>query len=167
MSQATIYFQNILQAALYENELTGQISDGYWENSTPRDHYHRPCAAAIVIDSKNPRVESDYLFKRRYNFANKELVDCVGERMKNIVMLAKAGYDNSVIRDFDDVDSYSHVLFSTSESNEYWVKKSIKFEATFGTKEAYDKIVMTDRISTAALRKLLVEISTIVNSNSK
>jgi hypothetical protein len=59
------------------------------------------------------------------------------------------------------------VLFSTSESNEYWVKKSIKFEATFGTKEAYDKIVMTDRISTAALRKLLVEISTIVNSNSK
>ncbi len=166
MSKATIYFETTLQAALYKHELVGQISDGMWENSTPRDHWIRPCEADIAVDESNPRVESVHLFKRNYNFANTQLVDVVGDRMKNIVMLAKAGYDDSVISDFDDVDSYSHVMFAENSPNEYWAKKAAKFEAVFGTKEVYDKVVMTDRISTAALKKQLRRMSEIVNSNS-
>lgn len=33
-----INFKNRNQVALYEMELKGQLSDGYWENSRPRNH---------------------------------------------------------------------------------------------------------------------------------
>lgn len=159
----TIYFENNLQASLFKHELAGQISDGYWENSSPRDHWQRVCRAQVTVDAQNPRVENEgSYFLRNYNFANKELIDCVGDRMKNIVMLAQAGYDDSVISDFDEI--YDSMF--TDAGDGYWKVKRIKFEAIFGTKENYDRIVNTDRISTPALRTMLRRVGEIVNSGS-
>ena len=162
MTQTTIYFANELQVALFKNELSGQISDGYWENSRPFDHWKRICNAEIAIDSQNPRVEisSCKYFIRKYNFANSDLIDVVGDRMKNIVMLAKAGYDKKIISTFDEL---ADVMF-TDNKNEYWVNKLDLFVATFGSREEYDRIVNTNRISTAELKKMLREMSKIVNS---
>ena len=163
MTKSTIFFADALQAALFDNELTGQISDGCWENSKPHDHWIRPCKAEVAIDAQNPRVEivGHEYFKRSYNFANPMLIDVVGDRMKNIVMLAKAGYSKEIISTFDDI--YDSMFYDTTP---YWMQKRALFTQTFGTKEEYDRIVNTDRISTQALRKMLQEMSKIVNSGS-
>lgn len=163
MQQTTIYFDNNIQAALYKHELTGQISDGMWENSVPSNHWQQPCRAQVAVDADNPRVDiaGGQYFKRNYNFANKMLVDCVGERMKNIAMLAKAGYPDDIVRSFDEV--YDSMF---TETHEYWVKKRALFEETFGTREGYDRVVNTDRITTAELNKMLKRMSKIVNSGS-
>jgi len=84
---ATVYFETISQALIFEAELKGQISDGYWENSRPSNHYHAPCDADIKVDAENPRNE--IFSSRNYNFAAKELVDCVGDRMIEYAKVAK------------------------------------------------------------------------------
>lgn len=38
-SETTVYFPNIASWFIFEAELSGQISDGYWENSRPYDHW--------------------------------------------------------------------------------------------------------------------------------
>ncbi len=164
MTKTTIYFENNLQAALFKHELRGQISDGYWENSTPHNHWELPCRANVEVDADNPRVDivGYNYFRRNYNFANKELVDIVGERMKNIVMLAKAGYTGSVIEAFDEV-CVDRLFESTDE---YWVKKSAQFVEAFGTPEKYESVLNTDRITTAELNKMLRRMSQIFNSGS-
>jgi hypothetical protein len=157
MIQATIYFENNIQAALYKNELVGQISDGMWENSTPHNHWQAPCRATVAVDTENPRVENAW-FRRRYNFANKTLVDVVGDRMLNIAMLAKAGYSDDIIRQFDEV--YDSMF---TDANEYWAKKRALFIETFGSKDGYDQVVNTDRMQIKELKKILKRMSEIVN----
>ena len=160
MTQATIYFENNVQAALYKHELTGQISDGYWENSRPSNHWEAPCRAAVAVDADNPRVDNGW-FKRRYDFANKMLVEVVGDRMLNIAALAKAGYPDDIVRQFDEV--YDSMF---TDTHEYWAKKRELFAETFGTRENYDRIVNTDRMTVAELKKTLKRMSQIVNSAS-
>lgn len=158
MTQATIYFENNIQAALYRHELVGQLSDGYWENSRPSDHWKAPCRATVEVDAANPRVDNGW-FMRRYDFANRTLLDVVGDRMKNIAMLAKAGYPDNIISAFEEVyDCMFH------DTNPYWMQKLALFTETFGTREEYDRVVNTDRITTAELRKTLKRMSEIVNT---
>lgn len=38
-SKGVLIVRNAVQKALFEQELNGQISDGYWENSRPYDHW--------------------------------------------------------------------------------------------------------------------------------
>lgn len=76
----TINFRNQAQVTLWQEELCGQLSDGVWENSRPREHYKRPCAAMVTCDIFKP-LGKNFDHSRAYNFASKMLVDCVGERM--------------------------------------------------------------------------------------
>lgn len=82
----TIYFATAVQATLFTVELSGQISDGLWENSTPRGHWKDPCNAEVKVDAANPRIEGFYP-KRAYGFASPTLLECVGDRM---LMFARA-----------------------------------------------------------------------------
>lgn len=75
------------QALLFNLELRGQISDGFWENSKPHNHYKEPCKAEVVIDSAVQGI--NFPLSRRYNFANPELIEYVGERMRMYVLLAR------------------------------------------------------------------------------
>lgn len=74
---ATVYVQNAVQATLYHTELTGQMSDGMWENSLPRDHWKIPGNATVVVDATNPRL--DFTPRRSYGFT--KLIEYVGDRM--------------------------------------------------------------------------------------
>lgn len=38
-NEEKIYFPTVAAALIYEFELSGQISDGYWENARPYDHW--------------------------------------------------------------------------------------------------------------------------------
>lgn len=50
VGHSDIYFPNVSSAMLFALELKGQISDGYWENSRPYDHWEWVVNADIHID---------------------------------------------------------------------------------------------------------------------
>ena len=73
------------QAILMELELKGQVSDGYWENSYPHD-YKPVCSAEVIVDPDN--VGINFTPSRAYNFASPKLIEYVGDRMQQIVLLS-------------------------------------------------------------------------------
>lgn len=81
-------------ALVFNHELSGQISDGYWENSKPYDHWKAfNCGVEVVDDNSNKmyvlpnttdvyvRVNTHFYKQRNYNFASRELYNIVGNRM--------------------------------------------------------------------------------------
>jgi hypothetical protein len=81
---ATIAFRNQDQAILFDAELSGQISDGHWENSGPRDHWKPWCRAGVIVDPAN--LGRDFWAQKdNYNFKNRDLLEVVGKRMINHV----------------------------------------------------------------------------------
>lgn len=49
---STIYFPNMSAYLIYEYELSGQISDGYWENSRPESHWR-------WVSNATPEISKD------------------------------------------------------------------------------------------------------------
>jgi hypothetical protein len=82
MNKPLINFRNAVQAALYNLELAGQISDGCWENSRPWNHWR------CMIDATGVAVPGPlgptFQPRRKYNFNNNLLVEVVGDRMLKI-----------------------------------------------------------------------------------
>lgn len=83
----TVGFENAVQAALYNHEMTGQMSDGQWENSGPHDHWRESSSAEGVVD-KAKLGPQGFHPRKLYNFANGQLHDAVGDRMLIIGKLA-------------------------------------------------------------------------------
>lgn len=75
----TITFRNLNQKVLYECELKGQISDGHWENARPEDHWIVMTDAEVEVNPE--KVGCSFHPRRRYNFAAKDLLDVVEDRM--------------------------------------------------------------------------------------
>jgi hypothetical protein len=91
----TLRFRNLAQKVLWDQELSGQISDGRWENSKPYDHWeywHRD--VTVVVDPEN--VGRDFWVKRDgYCFTEKELLETIGERMLEAVQVATGNAEYS------------------------------------------------------------------------
>lgn len=102
----TIYFRNFTQKMLWDFEISGQISDGYWENS-PGTSYRFWTGLGTSVDSSNPRVEADIVPQRiNYNLSNKELLDNVGDRMLAIGKMSKITKDTKIIYASDYLESF-------------------------------------------------------------
>jgi len=98
-SGLTLRLDNPAQVALFTEELGGQISDGYWENSNPWEHYKWvPPSERVVVAEYSERTGLFYPYTdssgttwvrftapRKYNFGNKVLLDCVSDRMLEYV----------------------------------------------------------------------------------
>lgn len=83
----TLAVRNIEQQALWL-ELDGQISDGFWENARPYDHWKKWCDAEVIVDPLN--LGRDFHAMRdNYNFTAKELLDVVQLRMLGTVRIAR------------------------------------------------------------------------------
>jgi len=94
MKGMTLTFRTVEQAALFQVELKGQLSDGHWENSRPWDHWRPWCDAQILVGS--PVGRNFGALKDNYDFTSKVLLDVVGNRMQSIVKLArKYGVDDA------------------------------------------------------------------------
>lgn len=122
---ATLRVRNIEQAALFQLEIVGQLSDGMWENSTPREHWRPWCKCNVVVNDKN--VGRDFWAPRdRYALASKSLLDVVGKRMLTYVKLARkygiklAGQIETVLCDLDG--SFIGVKSNQSE----WYRKELE-----------------------------------------
>lgn len=76
------YVRNAVQKALFDKELKGQLSDGWWENASPHDHYRDWCNAEVVV--AKPDEPLGHVFstmRQNYALDAKGLLDCVGDRM--------------------------------------------------------------------------------------
>ena len=77
----TMYLARASQVALWTHELTGQISDGMWENAGPWEHYRFWCrlnACLLPAGAGEARVETDhgYLCDRdAYGFSSLYFLD--------------------------------------------------------------------------------------------
>lgn len=81
-------FLNLEQLVLWDNEISGQISDGKWENATPRDHWRPWHECLWVIDSDHPG-RNFWVQREKYNLSAKDLLEAVGERMRYRLTLAR------------------------------------------------------------------------------
>ena len=119
---AKLAFRNLAQKVLFDTELSGQISDGNWENSSPRGHWKPWCSAETIIDPEN--LGKDFYAQREsYNFTSKDLLDVVGERMVYKVRVALAcGYDVANQTKWDVEDGKLRLPAAT-ETHEYWKQK--------------------------------------------
>ena len=52
MEKGRLHFKTAAAANLFAVEITGQISDGAWENSRPLDHWKFWCDAEVVVDGR-------------------------------------------------------------------------------------------------------------------
>ena len=66
MAKNKLYFNTLAAALLYDWELSGQISDGKYENSRPYDHWKWICDTEIIVDSKSLNY-TDRWIRKTYN----------------------------------------------------------------------------------------------------
>ena len=85
----TLAFRNADQLAIWKMEITGQLSDGHWENTRPHDHWKVWCRADAICDPANPGRDF-WAQKENYNFTSGQLLEVVADRMVGYVRLARA-----------------------------------------------------------------------------
>jgi hypothetical protein len=84
----TLNFRTEDQKVLFDHEIRGQLSDGYWENTRPHRHHSVWCRAETRVDPAN--IGRDFWApKCNYNLVNKDLLDVVGNRMIAFVKIAR------------------------------------------------------------------------------
>lgn len=84
--------RNEAQRVLIQKELAGQISDGFWENSAPRDAYKdwafatkaRPSSGIQIVIGEN-LGRNFYAKKSNYNFTNKQFLEWQSDDMLDLV----------------------------------------------------------------------------------
>lgn len=124
-----IGFKNRRQVILFEHELKGQISDGNWENSTPRNHWVIPCQAQAFVAKDDTEIGRNFQ-SRKYNFADKLLVEVVGGRMISLVgqSIAFPNIDIDQLIAYEVADLKNWISYN----DDYWVNRKNKLIQTFG-----------------------------------
>lgn len=100
----TLKLANPAQVVLFTEELSGQISDGVWENSSPWEHWKWvPARENVFAVAPGEETGLRYLFPgfdgqgaqlihwtppRRYNFCNSLLLEVCADRMIEAVKAA-------------------------------------------------------------------------------
>jgi len=82
-----IYLPTWSALALWEHEITGQLSDGAWENSTPHDHWE--FWNRLEAQKGAPEVKGGG-WARRTGYNLNTLIEYVGDRMLNLGRFGKA-----------------------------------------------------------------------------
>jgi len=171
-----IYFKNKAQAILYTTEMTGQISDGHWENATPSNHYKDMTAAEIRIDPTRPGTKN-FVPKRYYGFSSTNLLEAVGDRMLAKVKMSMAfpQISSNDLDDFgDDFESKTSIqsLINYAEKGEkYWVERLDKVKKSLGVSTNEELIAAQEKLDTVKysmedMKRDLRDMSGIVQKRS-
>jgi len=135
-SDAQLVVGNIAQKVLYLTEMSGQMSDGMWENSKGWEDYRH-------LDWNNIGVGGNigkkfHANRTGYNFTNPELLDIVGDRMLSSINLLKK-YPNETLSAMkkglslpDDLESVEYLF---SNSIDYYKEQVLKLNDIGLTKE--------------------------------
>jgi hypothetical protein len=176
LMKLAIVFATREQAVAYAVEMSGQVSDGQWENSRPFNHWEDMCSAEIGWSAdKNKQGVYGFHPARKYNFANRELFEIVGKRCRNTVVL----YNMYPTLKVDDHWDYSFLTESDCSTccmkelgnkEKYWREKHKRALAAIGitAKQAvqvWDEMT-ENSYSLKDLRKDLKEMNRIVNNRN-
>lgn len=104
----TINFRTFSQVILFECEIKGQLSDGHWENARPNGHWITPCSATARVAPSPETIGASFYAERKYNFAARELLEVVDERMIGFVKVYTA---------FPDLPFSEHWTFDFEDDN--------------------------------------------------
>lgn len=121
-----LYIANEAQRIIFEHEMVGQLSDGYWENSSPHNHWLPWVMAEVLIAEDGQVGRTFWADKCNYNFANSMLLEAVGHHMLVKVKAHLMGYSDSIIGQLPDgADDYQdHVRYAARDGNKgYWAGK--------------------------------------------
>lgn len=90
-----LFVANLAQKVLFDCEISGQLSDGHWENSKPHDHWMPWCDAKVEIAADKRAVGRTFWPRRdKYALTSPDLLSVVQGRMIGVVRLALAlGYE--------------------------------------------------------------------------
>jgi hypothetical protein len=157
MTMGTIIFRNEVQATLWKQEIVGQLSDGFWENARPYDHW-KAWARAQVEVGENVGRNFDVV-RDRYGLANHDLLDVVGHRMQVYARLCLA-FGGSKVEALEHVlDLGGNIQKKAAEDAHTLIIDGINVEVmqkTLAECEASDLFSMKD------LRKELRDMSKIM-----
>jgi hypothetical protein len=109
--EPTLNVQNRAQQIIYEVEMKGQLSDGWWENLRPMGHHKIPTSAKVVVSPGN--LGNNWGATRSYNFASAGLLEAIGGRMRRTVQLGLLHPELSL----EKLDSLSWLLNSAPEKD--------------------------------------------------
>lgn len=163
-----LHVENPVQKALFLQVLSGQISDGYWENSRPGDHYQYWSLNfdQVIVDGT---LSHNFYAPRKYDFLASELLRCVGDQMlfcaKFTLLFPDLAF--SLLQKHslpDSVEELRDVAY-------YAMKDTVEqgrrdFYAEVGlTQEVLDTVEAYDGYTMEYLRKDLRALKTAVNDN--
>jgi hypothetical protein len=129
-------FRNSIQVTLFKVELSGQISDGMWENARPHNHFEVWCNANVSVDAENVGRDLPYVRKSNYDFCSKELLNVIGERM---VFAMNLRVNNPDLQDAVIDRIYDVNINNLSAKCEWHIKVKSTIEENFGSLENFDQ----------------------------
>ena len=150
-----LHVENPVQKALFLQELSGQISDGYWENSRPDDHYQYWSLSfdQVIIDGT---LSHNFHAPRKYNFLAEDLLDIVGDRMLFYAKMAILFPDLALTL------LQEHDMPAGVEA--YWPKSQAFYTEIGLTQDVLDAVEAYNGYDMQDLRKDLQALKTAVNS---
>jgi hypothetical protein len=174
----TINFRTLSQVILFECEIKGQLSDGYWENSRPHDHWKVPCSATARVATNPELIGASFYPTRKYNFAARELLEAVGDRMAYFVKFYIAfpevsfgkhwDIDFSDCKDSGEVDAQI-LRWLAAPTDNYYHQKAIKAMKILGVSTLKELVLKMAKVfavpySSKDLRQDLKEMSKTVQT---
>jgi len=184
------YVGSEVQKGLFLHEIQGQISDGHWGNRRPNDHWEFWCSFdknTIIVDEKKrgrtdntiinkyrSKYSSDYSHceKDKYNLLNKDLLDCVSDRMLFMAKLltvapeqcAKLNNIPNYASTYKDYEKYARKCKNECRADEdNYYKKQIKSWDDAGFNYEYlESIEKDDTILT--MKQLRKELASLRNA---
>lgn len=83
-----IVLPTVSAEAIWRDEITGQLSDGMWENSRPRNHWRSWNQLTVVVErDAQPRTiaRSTYFERTKYNLRVLYAIAPVGDPLRHVV----------------------------------------------------------------------------------
>ena len=118
-----IFFRNPTQKLLWDEEITGQLSDGKWENSS-RSNWRFFNSLKSSVDASNPRVTATTYGNCSFNFASKDLLDAIGDEMLKLGRTINPGYTMKMLT--NDLKDMSDLVKTAGPSRTESVEKAKK-----------------------------------------
>lgn len=161
----TIVFENNVQKALWDRELAGQISDGYWENASPADHW-KPWSGAetkVAVDGE-PVGRNFWAQKENYNLNSAFLLDCVGDRMLVCAKLAMRfpEFEGDFPDGSSDFDLYRRI--AAEGGSQYFADRVAEWEAAGITEEIVREVENDDSYTMKDLKKELTRMKKVIRT---
>ena len=156
----TIAFRTATQAAIFELELKGQLSDGHWENDA-RSCWTTWCSADVIVDPVYPGRDF-HVDRTAFAFDDPKLRKVIGDRMRLFAVLTRAGYTWDQVRvlehAFDFCSCTPREAPVDEYGDEYWdkVRADLKtFDLDLVYKQVHNGLaVYTEKDLLADLREM-------------